>query len=185
MNRVGKTYFAVFVLVALLGPYESLCGQVDEHVMKAVAFEQIARFVEWPEEDRVQKGIEPFIIGVIGENSVSRQVAVLYEKQRIKKRPVRLRHIEVVDDAIPCHLVYVTESGSNELTELVSITKDKPILTITDSEGGTEKGALIRLYVDVKKLRFEINERGFQASGLSIDPFLLKVAKIVNPLGRE
>ena len=180
-----KTYFSICVVLFMLLASHKTLSQVDVNVMKAVAFEQISRFIQWPDQDMTSKNSGRFIIGVLGHNTVVEHIEELYAKQKIKDKAVELRHISNLDDVIGCHLLYIAGTKRDELSKVMAITRKRPILSISDSSGFIEKGVLVNLYVSMNKLRFEINEQGFLEAGLTIDPLLLKVARIVNPPGGD
>jgi hypothetical protein len=157
-------------------------GQVDENIMKAVAFEQISRFVQWPDRTGNNDHSGPFIIGIFGRNPVSRHAEALYAKQPIKEKRVEIRFLSNRGDAAHCHLIYIADSEKYDVSAVLAVTENRPILTICDSPGVAEKGILVNLYVAEDKLRFEINETGFRRAGLQVAPILLKVARIIHPL---
>ncbi len=157
-------------------------GQVDENTMKAIAFEKISQFVEWPAESRKTEASTQFVFGVMGDNKVVSRVRELYTQHKIKNKIVEIRYISKLDDVIDCHLIYIAYSEKDDLSEVVAITAGKPVLTAADSPGFAEEGVLLNLNIKQDKLRFEINEKSFRESGLRIDPILLRVAKIVNPI---
>ena len=84
---------------------------------------------------------------------------------------------------VACHLVYIAGSRGDDVSNVLTITCKRPILTIADYPDAAEKGILVNLYVEMNKLRFEINEKGFREAGPEINSILLKVSRIVNPLG--
>jgi len=62
------------------------------------------------------------------------------------------------------------------------------VLVVGDSEGLAENGAHINFFFEGKRPRFEVNTAAVKRSGLSINPEMLKLAKIVkdkNPPEQE
>jgi len=181
-----KSWITIFICsIVLLCLCDSVQCEVDENTMKAVALEQMSRFIQWPYEVSYTKGSDQFILGVWGHNKVVELTEKLYVKHKIKNKPVEVRHISNLEDVIDCHLVYIAETKKDDIPELIAVTRSRPILTITDIPYFAESGILVTLHVELNKLLFEINERAFHEAGLEINPLLLKVAKIVNPLGGE
>jgi len=78
-------------------------------------------------------------------------------------------------------LLFISKSKEKELSKIHSLTKDKPILTISDANGFAEHGVHINLYLAENKIRFEINETAVRESNFSVSYRLLKEAKIVKP----
>jgi hypothetical protein len=158
-------------------------GQPDENLMKVVAIEKISRFIRWPDEEKMMEDSREFIIGVFGQHPVAERAGDFYAERPIKNRAVEIRQLLKPEDAIGCHIIYVSESIRKTLPMILEKTGGKPILTVGDSPGYAEAGILVNLYIAEQKLRFEINEAGFHKAGLQVAPILLKVADIVDPLG--
>lgn len=169
------------LLLVLWLPLVSL-AQTQEYTVKAVFLERFTRFIEWPEEMAISDSSLPFILGVIGKNPFGSLLDEIYSAQKIRNKEVKIRSISVLKEIAGCHLLFISESKKKELSEILSFTRKKPILTIGDSEGFTEAGVLINLYLEQDKIRFEINESAFRESGLSISYLLLQRAKIVSPI---
>lgn len=155
--------------------------QITEYNAKAAFLERFTRFVEWPEDSTVLDITKPFILGVIGKNPFDSILDEIYASQEIKSKKVEIRYISDLSEIPKCHLLFIPKSKKKELTEILNVTKDKPILTISDTKGFAESGVLINLYFENNKTRFEINEDAVKKSGLSMSYHLLGVAKLVKP----
>lgn len=154
----------------------------DEYTMKSVFFAGLSRFVTWPENSRIEDKSKPFIIGVIGENPFGKILDNVYieQKRKINDKRVETRYISELGNIPGCHILFISSSCKNYLSDILAITGDKPILTIGDTKGYAEKGVLINLFIEQRKIRFEINEAVFHKAQLRVDSLLLRAAKIVN-----
>lgn len=159
----------------------SLLSQADEYTVKAVMLERFARFVEWPEILNVSDTTQPFIVGIIGENPFGSKPENIYSEQKIKNKKVSVRYISGVDEIGNCNLLFISGSEKTNLSRILSFTKNKPILTVSDTEGFAKAGVLINLFLNENKVNFEINEAAVRESGLSMSYLLLKAGKIVTP----
>lgn len=157
-------------------------AQTGEYTIKAAFLERFTRFIEWPEESAVSDTTESFVLGVIGENPFGSILEQLYATQKMKNKEVEIHSLSNLDEISGCHLLFISKSKEKELSKILSLTKDKPILTISDINGFADKGVLINLYLTEDKIRFEINETAIRDSGLSISYLLLNAAKIINPV---
>ena len=157
-------------------------AQTSEYTIKAAFLERFTRFIEWPEESAISDTTESFVLGIIGENPFGSILEQLYATQKIKNKAVEIHSISNLDEISGCHLLFISKSKEKELSKILSLTKDKPILTISDANGFAENGVLINLYLAENKVRFEINETAVKTSGLKISYLLLNAAKIVNPV---
>lgn len=160
-------------------------AQVDEAVIKAIAFEQIARFIEWPESKLSSDLSVPIVIGLVGNNEVSEHARVFYKQQKIKGHPVKTINITDLDQLLDCQIVHIAGRDKKLIKQVHSRTHNLPILTISDLPGSTSQGILLDLYVKNNQLRFVINETAFHQSELEIGSMLLNVAEVVNPRKRR
>jgi hypothetical protein len=155
----------------------------DEYSWKAASLEKFSKFVKWPKETDQNDKSQPFVIGIIGENPFGKILDIAYNEQsyRIKDKKVKIKYIKANNpDEIPgCHILFISSSCKNNLSEILAITRDKPILTIADTKGYAEKGVLINFFISKRKIRFEINEELFHKASLKVDIRLLRMAKIV------
>jgi hypothetical protein len=78
-------------------------------------------------------------------------------------------------------MLFIASSAAEILSEILSNTRDKPILTVSDTNGFAAKGVLINFFLAGDKIKFEINEKAVHESGLVMSYRLLNLARIVNP----
>lgn len=157
-----------------------ILAQVSEYNVKAVLLERLTLFIEWPEESAVNDTSQPFILGIIGENPFGSILEQIYSNQKIKDKKVEIRYISKINEIPGCHLLFISKSEKKALSNILSFTREKPILTIGDTKNFAERGVLINFYIFENKIRFEINELESQKSRLFMSYRLLKAAKIVN-----
>ncbi len=176
--------FTITLLIVICIP-NSTYAEILEYEVKAVFLERFTRFIEWPDMNQVEKPLKNFVIGVIGETPYGSLLERIYSERKIKDRKVEIRYLEEAKDSLSCHLLFVCASKRHDLTQLLSLTEDKPILTVSDSKGFAEQGVLINFYMDKRRVRFAINESAVRKSGLIMNYRLLQSAKIVKPVRGE
>ena len=174
----GIEYFLIFC-IGLLIPI-STAAQQSEYTMKAVFLEHFTRFIEWPEPSGIDDVSSPFLIAIIGENPFGSILGQIYSEQKIKNKKVEIKYISTPDNIPDCHILFISGSSQEILPEILSITKNKPILTVSDTKGFAEMGVLINFYLIGDKIKFEINEKAVHESGLVMSYRLLSLARIVN-----
>jgi len=170
----------LIILLSLL----SLQGvsQASIYVLKAVYLEKFSRFITWPEESLIDKTCEPFIISVIGETPLTKNLNQIYAMQEIKNKRVIIKNIHNFNEIQGSHILFIAESEKKSIDQIIAITKQQPILTIGETKGFAEKGVLINFFEKDNKLRFEINETAVLKSPLQMSFYLLNSAKIVQPI---
>ncbi len=160
----------------------SAVAQQSEYTIKAVFLEHFTRFIEWPEPFEIDDASDPFCVAVIGENPFGSTLDQIYSEQKIKNRQVEIRYISAPDEITGCHILFISSSNKEILPEILSRTRDKPILTVSDTNGFAENGVLINFYLAENRIKFEINERAVHESGLIMSYRLLSLARIVNQM---
>ncbi len=164
----------------------SAFAQQSEYTIKAVFLEHFTRFIEWPESSNIADTSYPFFIAIIGENPFGSILDQIYTEQKIRNKKVEILYISTPDGITDCHILFVSSSNKEILPEILSRTRNKPILTVSDTKGFAENGVLINFYLAGNKIKFEINETAVHESGLVMSYRLLNLARIVNQgIGRE
>lgn len=176
-----KIALLLFVLL-FVGVVKSF-SQHSEYVMKAVFFEKFSRFIEWPTE--LSNPNEPFIVTVLGESPFNNILEDIYSTQKIKNRKVIINYVSKISNIKGTHILFISNSEKTHLADILNYSKDKPILTISDTEGFAKQGVLINYYIEDNKIRFEINETAVKKSGLYISFRLMQTGRIINPVSNN
>jgi hypothetical protein len=179
----GLPRVLIMMTLFLLCAFQSTYSQSTEYELKAVAFQKLSLFIEWPQEAFENNGNE-FVIGVAGNNPFGGLLESVYENVRIKEKKVKIIYIRDFKQILQCHILFIPKMSFKDLEKILVFIGTKPVLTIADSDGFAEAGCLINFYNYSGKLRFEVNQKAMLAAGFSIDFKLLNVSKIVNPAGK-
>lgn len=135
-------------------------------------------FIEWPDRE-IKNNASPFIIKVIGNKQYYNVIRNFYSRYKIRNKPVDVTHIHNVNEINDCHILFITEITLEKLEKIIEVTRKSSVLTISDTKGYALKGVLINLFIVENKIRFEINKKAVESSGLVLSYHLLKFAKIV------
>jgi hypothetical protein len=179
----GKLKIRMICVIVIISGFKMvLFSQSAEYTLKAVALEKISLFINWPANTLKNDPSKEFVIGVYGVNPFSKILEDVYKDKKIKDRKVKIVTILNIQSFTECHLLFIPKIKNSELNKILNYIKEKPILTISDSEGFAEAGCFINFYEYENKLRFEINQRGMEEAGFTIDYRLLRVSKVLNPV---
>lgn len=178
--RSLKRGLLLFFLVFFL--QNDTYGQSREYTLKSVYIEKFTRFTNWPPGCGMENKEEPFSIHVLGNQAFSEMLKNIFSFQKIYQKPVEVKLLDKWKKMGECHILYISGDYEEELSQLLESIKDRPMLTISDTEGFAEKGVIINFYIERNKLRFEVNETALHESPLEMNFFLLDMAKIVDPL---
>ena len=178
--NIGRLSFILFVV----GTPHMGSSQPSEYLLKAVFFEKLARFIEWP-DDKEKHNSNHFVIGIAGEDPFEKQLSAIYAEHKIKNRDVKIKYLQSPDDVDDCHLVFLSNSKKYPVKSILKSVKNRPILTVSDSDELSGSGVLVNLLLKGKHIGLEIDESAVNQSGLQISYLLLKEAKIIHPIGQK
>jgi hypothetical protein len=159
--------------------------EVDqEYLLKAGYLATFGRYTVWP-----QAGVPggQFVIGVLGKNPFGAVKAEM-EKLEIDKKKVVVREFKSMKDFQPCHILFVSnapagdnpkEQAVERLASALTALNKKPVLVVADSQGLAAKGAMLNLYLDMNKVKYEINVEAIKGAGLVPKADLQKYGKAV------
>ena len=170
------TWAALAALAALI-PHPS-CAQPGEPIeaqVKSAFLLNFARYVEWPASSFTSSN-SPVVLGVLGQDSLGRALDTTIEGRTVEKRPVQAGRGKKPSELSHCHVIFIPTSERDRVREWLAQLQGKPVLTVSDMEGFTDLGGMIRLKKVRGLMRFDINRRAAESAGLKISSKLLKLA---------
>jgi hypothetical protein len=149
-----------------------------EYQVKAVFLFNFAQFVEWPPA-AFPDPQAPLVIGVLGQDPFGAFLDETVRDEMIGRRPLVVRRYRRAEEIDHCHILFISESETSRLEEIITRLKDRSILTVCDTEGFAKRGVMIRLINEKNKIRLRSNFDAAKDAGLTISSKLLRPAEIV------
>ena len=168
------------IIVLLSFPH----AQVRELPLKAHFLEAAIRFISWPADTSVSiqdSSGSIFTIGVFDNDKLVPYLKQVFLKKRIKNSEVKFQTIDSLHSISSCDMVFIPENRKQMLNAIVRLTRNKPILTVSDTPEFTKKGVILCIVTENEKIRCHINESEAASSNLKISHHLLQKSKVVNP----
>lgn len=179
----GKIPVTIFLVLWLSLSIFSLeePEKLNEYQIKVVFIERIVRFIQWPESSGINDKSRPVVFGIIGDTPLGTWAEKIYQHEniKIKNKEVEVRYFTTPGEIIDCNLLFISKSAAEDLPKILEITKSKPILTIGDTEGFSEKGVHVNLLIKSGRVKYEINRMALKISSLVPKYQLLKFASRV------
>jgi hypothetical protein len=144
---------------------------------KANFLESFSRFIDWPPASGQDDRSKPFKIEVLGHNYLGSYLDKVFKKKTLKNKPVVVRCISDINEINRPHILFISKAMKENISKIIAYTKNKPILTIGDTQGFRQVGVHINFFYDQLALSFEINEEAAKAVGFNISWHLLQLAK--------
>ena len=155
--------------------------QTREYQIKAEFLERFTRFIEWPADSDVSNVSLPFSICIIGKNPYGSYLKDLAGTLKIQNKTIVLSEASSVEQLGTCNLLFISNSEKSRLNSILNYTREKPILTVSDSPGFGEAGVLINFYETEGYVRFEINTGAVERSRLRFSSRLFKLGRLIQP----
>lgn len=147
-----------------------------EYQVKAAFVYNFIKFVEWPAgEARDDNDIRLCVMGAVSDMEPFEE---LQGREIMGKRltVTRVRERGLVED---CQVLFIATSLAPRMKDVLGSIARKPILTIGDTDGYGRRGIMINMYLERKRVRFEVNARSARESGLQISAKLMNLAGMV------
>lgn len=173
-----RTALGLALALACAGEAEAQSAQ--EYAIKASFITKFLEFVRWPDSS-TQAGGAPgaFVVAVLGADPFHDELASAFQNRAVHGRPVVVTRIDRLEDLAQCRVVFIPADERRRVGSVVRWASENRALTIGDAEGFAELGVIINFYRQDEKVRFEINAKAADSTGLQISSLLLKVARIV------
>jgi uncharacterized protein DUF4154 len=148
-----------------------------EYQVKAVFLFNFAQFVEWP--SAAFGGAErPLVIGILGEDPFGPYLDATVRDETVANRPLEVQRYRRVDEIKTCHILFVSQSETNRLDQILTTLKDRSILIVGDGDDFVQRGGMIRLATSQNKIRLIVNVEAAKAANLTISSKLLRAAEL-------
>jgi hypothetical protein len=159
-------------LILLLNAGAKAWGaSASESEVKAAFLFNFAKYVEWP-----RRSAETFSICLLGESRFGDVLSRTMEGKKVGDQAISVSLVHTPSQAEGCGIVFISRSEASRLDPLLAHLARRPVLTVSDIEGFADRGGIIGLKTDQKKVRFEVNLVASRLAGLKLSSQLLKVA---------
>ena len=145
----------------------------DESHVKAAFLYKFTSYVDWP-DSAFGNADAPFVIGVMGSDTMLETLLQLTAGRKVHERAVVVKKVQAGEPMLGnLHVLFVGRPDAlrAEIT--------RPVLTVTEADGGMPAGSMINFLVVDRHVRFEIELPSVEKAGLKMSSRLLAVAQKV------
>jgi uncharacterized protein DUF4154 len=164
-------------LVWVFPAYAQLAIQREAR-LKAGFIYHFAVFAEWPVVN-VERDLR---ICVVGRDPFEGQLDALLDGKRVSARTVKVLILgrSQESDVTQCDVAFVSGSERDELRDVLTTLRRRPVLTISDIPQFARLGGMIGLTSEGQTIHFEINRGVAEDAGLRLSAKLLQLATVVS-----
>lgn len=162
-----------FLLVMLtVGLIQAQASVRSEYEVKAAFLYNFTRFINWntPPDDDV-----PITVCVLGDDPFEDLLEPLIGR-KAHGRALQLRAPGKISEMDGCNVLFISESESSRLREILEKASQQAMLTISDIPDFARRGGIVGYVKQGNVIRFEINLEVANRTGLSINSRLLELA---------
>lgn len=168
-NRI----FLLGVIIMLIGGNSITAQkkiQIEEYELKAAFLYRFVDYVYWKDYSKNQT----FKIAVLEQSPI---VSSLLNMTKNKK--MEIKEYNNLNDLSFCNILFVPYNCTIPIETILSKFSGKPVLIVTEQNGYGKKGAHMNFVMVQNKLKFEVNLKSINKSGIGISSFLLQHAIIL------
>jgi len=151
-----------------------------EYDLKAAFLFNFTQFVEWPAQ-AFSDANAPFAICILGEDPIGPSLDEILENEFVRNHRLVVRRYRSVEEINTCQILFISQSESSRLDQILGFLAGRSILTVGETEGFAARSGMIRFAVTANKLTLRINLEAAMAARLTISSKLLRLAEIVTP----
>jgi hypothetical protein len=171
-----KFHLCLFLLFMAFFSSSSHARNSEEKLLLAYIY-NLGKFISWPESKLEAKDpIELCFYGELGELSGKTKVL---EKKTIQKHPILTSELSRGAELSHCNIIFISNSEEIYFRPILNKLANKPILTISNSELFIHANGMVALTYSNDKLRFDINKKTIEASGMKVSSQILRLARKV------
>ncbi|HJV68669.1 YfiR family protein [Ideonella sp.] len=175
----GWYLLAALALLASLAAEQAWAQDTQaEYRIKAAFVCKFGNYIEWPPAAFASPEA-PFSIGVWAPAAVADEVAAAAGGLLVHGRPISVRRVGPGDSLEGLHILFVARGPAARLAAALAAVKDRPILTVTESDMPAEAGAVVNFVIVDDKVKFDVSLAAAERSSLKVSARLLGVARQV------
>jgi hypothetical protein len=179
-SRVGAA-IGLFLYAALgVGPVARAQQEAPtEYQVKAAYLYNFGKFVSWPAQHSAAQQ-ESFEICILGEDPFGTALEAAVKGGTISGRNAMTKRIATTSEVDDCRILFISTSEDQRLKDILASLENFQVLTVSDIPQFADRGGMIQFVQQNSRIRFEVNLRNAEHSGLILSSELLKVAVRVN-----
>ena len=183
MMRTVALALSSFLIALAPEPASAQSGPSREYQIKAAFLFHFAQFVSWP-PDAFSDERAPFVVGVLGDDPFGETLDRMVAGEKIAQRELKIERYGDPAAIGICQILFVSRSELDRLDSILEALAGRHILTVGEMDGFTDRSGIIRFVVDDDKIQLEINAVAATEAKLTISSKLLRLAQVVQPVGR-
>jgi hypothetical protein len=175
----GRLSLVIALTVLFLLPTGRVGAQeANEYEVKAAYLYNFARFVEWPDNVRLDPH-GPLVIAILGKDPFGGEIDRFIEGKTVNGRRLVIKRFSSLEAYEQCHILFVSSSEKRNLPRILALVRSSSVLTVSETDRFAQIGGIINFITIENSIRFEINQAAAERVGLKISYKLLSLGRVV------
>lgn len=149
-----------------------------ENAIKAAFLFKFCGYIEWP-GSTLASDDAPIVFGILGADEVADNLTQMVAGRTVAGHPVTVRKLLPGDSISGLNVLFVGGPTNSLSDNVLAISSDLPVLTVTESENWNASDSTINFVVIGDKVRFDVSLKAASRSNIKISTRLLSVARHV------
>lgn len=145
--------------------------------VKAAFIYNLTNFVNLPEKTG-SSSRSAYVIAVLGNRNIARYLQMITRGESRNGRPFVIKYADSPEELGRCHVLFVDHTFEEKVPELLEQLSGHCLLTVGESKEFLRAGGMVGLVPRGKRIQIVINLDAAEASGISFNSKLLRVASI-------
>ena len=150
-----------------------------EYQLKAVFLYNFSKFTDWP-EDAFTSPDAPIVIGVLGKDPFGHYLQEAVQGWKVGGRTLVVQNYRRIEDVKTVHILFISESESRRMPEILAQLRGRSILTVSDAENFAVNGGMVNFITLNNRIHLRINTDALKAARLTMSSKILRAAEIVH-----
>lgn len=172
MYRYFRYFSLIIIIISFVIPRYAYAVKPTNDQVKAIFIYKFIKFVIWPQNVRG----DTYTIGVLGKGQVSDQLKFI-EGWDLEGKKIIIKYFDSVDSVEFCHVLFISPEKSSKIKTVLTKLHYPPILTVGETKEFSNNGGIIEFYSVGNNVRFAINQKKAEESGLVISSLLIDIAR--------
>jgi hypothetical protein len=155
----------------------------DEAQVKAAFVYNFLKFVEWP-ADAAHASKDAFVLVIIGGGPTADATERFLASKQLGDWRLRVEHRQWDQPLAGADAALITERDDRKVQRVLTEAASAKVLTIGEGEDFAQRGGVIGLLLENRRVRFDIDTSAATAAGLRVSSKLLALTRVVRTGGR-
>lgn len=148
----------------------------SEYYLKAAFIYRFIDYIEWPENQNETY----FNIAILGDSPITTPLNEIADSKLAKNKRISVKEYQNLNAIGSPQILFISRNSSYAIEDILSRMGERSVLIITERAGYAQKGAHINFLSTENKLKFEVNLKVVNRTGLKFSSQLLRHAIIIN-----